>query len=159
MSPGHFTLGFFAVVLLTYAKSQFTEYWVPIEFSFFLIFLIIRSSEIPRALIMTFILSLSLDLIFQTEQTKGLGAIGQLFMVFLIIHARRRLLPNYSDFVLVWAFAIFYLGNYYIYKWLAGSFDIHVRTYPFVTVLFFAAFHMVIFGLILVVAARFTRGN
>ena len=159
MNPGHFGLGFMAVVLLTYAKSQFTEYWVPIEFSFFLIFLIIRSSEVPRALLMTFILSISLDLIFQTEQVKGLGAIGQLLMVYLIIHAKQRLLPNYSDLVLTVSFAIFYIGNYYIYRLLAGSFDIYARPYPLVSVLFFALFHMAIFGAILVVLVRFQRGK
>lgn len=159
MSVGRFFLGFIIVVLLSYAKSQVTEYWVPVEFSFFLIFLIVRSSEVPRALVMTFVLSMSLDLIFQTSQTKGLSAMGQLMMVFFVIHARHHVIPNFCDLFLTAAFAIFYLGNYYIDSWLAGALGVYARSYPPMTVLFFTAFHTVIFGLILVVLARLQRGK
>ena len=158
MSWNKFLLGFLMVVLLTYAKSRLTRYWVPIEFSFFLIFLVIRSSGIKRALIMTFTLSLGLDLILQTAQVKGLTGLGQLFLVYLVINLKRFILPVYEDLFLIVSFAIFYIANYYISWSLSELLGVYFQTIRPINLIFFALFHTVMFGLVLVVLIRFRRG-
>jgi len=148
MKWSRFFLGVVAVVLLSYGKSQITQYWVPMEFSFFLIFFVVRVSSMQRALLMTFLLSVGLDIIFQIGQIKGLSAMGQLGMVFLLIEARRYVIPNYSDLFLVGSFSLFYLGNYYISSWISSALSVTFQEIPFINLLFFALFHTVIFGLL-----------
>ena len=154
MTWGKFLLGFLLVVLLSFARSQLTPYWVPIDFSIFLIFVIIRSSDIRRALILTFILSLSLDIIFQAGQTKGLAGMGQLVIVYVIISLRRYIIPAFEDLFLVGSFAFFYLANYYIHHWLSNLFSVTHHSVSLVNLIFFTMFHTVLFGLLLIALIR-----
>ena len=157
MSWTKFLMWFLVVVLATYAKSQLTLYWVPIEFSFFLIFFILRSSGINRTLIMTLILSLGLDFIFQTGQIKGLGAMGQLIMVYALVKIRVMVIPSYTDLIFTGCFALFYVGNYYMTRWLSSLFGVYFQSTQLVNVFFFAVVHMMIFGVMLVIALRFRK--
>ncbi len=157
MSWSRFFAGFLLVVLLSYARSQLTGY--PIEFSFLLIFLILRSSRIPLILVQTFVLSLGLDLIFQTGHFKGLAGMGQLFMVFSIIKLRRYVIPIYEDYFLVGTFAFFYIANYYINGWLSRLLGGYYEVIGTAHLIFFAVLHAVVFGLLLVLLTRFRRGK
>lgn len=148
MKWSSFLIGVLIIVLLSYGKSQITQYWVPLEFSFFLIFLVIRTSSMRRALIMTCLLSVGLDIIFQIGQIKGLTAMGQLVMVFLLIEARRYVIPSSSDFFLVGSFALFYMGNYYIAVWLSNLLGVVFQQIPFINLLFFSLVHTVIYGVV-----------
>ncbi len=159
MTWSKFSLGFLAIVLLSFGKSQITEYWVPIEFSFFLIFLIIRNSSMQRALLMTFVLSVGLDIIFQIGHVKGLSAMGQLVMVFFLIEARRYVIPAHTDLFLVGCFSLFYLGNYYITGWISGILGIQFQEVPLVNLLFFSLFHTVLFGVLTLAILRIKRGR
>lgn len=155
MSWGKFILGFILVVAATYGKSQITDYWVPIEFSFFLIFFIIRSTKDVRCLVMTFILSLSLDLLLQIGQIKGLGAMGQLLLVYIILKLKRSVVPNFQDFFLLGFFAIFYICNYIINMGLSSLLGNYYPAVSFVQLLFLALFHTGFFGILLLISNRF----
>jgi hypothetical protein len=157
MSWTNYFIWFLVVVLATYAKSQITLYWVPIEFSFFLIFFVLRQSSMNRALMMVMILSLGLDIIFQTGQIKGLSAMGQLVMAYALVKIRDTVIPSYSDLIFTGAFAIFYIGNYYITMLLSGLFGVYHKNTPPVNVIFFAFVHMMIFGVMLVIALKFRK--
>ncbi len=157
MSWSRFFACFLLIVLLSYARSQLTSY--PIEFSFFLIFLILRSSSIPLILVQTFVLSLGLDLIFQTGHFKGLAGMGQLFLVFSIIKIRRYVIPLYEDFFLIGAFGLFYVANYYINGWLSRFLGGYYEVIGTAHLIFFAALHSVFFGLLLILLTRFKSGK
>lgn len=160
MSWPKFFGGFILVVAATYGKSQVTDYWVPIEFSFFLIFFIIRSTKDVRCLAMTFILSLSLDLLLQIGQIKGLGAVGQLLLVYLILKLKRSVVPNFQDFFLLGIFAIFYITNYIISMGLSSLLGNYYPEVSFVQLLFLALFHTGFFGILLLISRRFApRGE
>ena len=159
MSWNRFLLGFLLVVLCSYGKSQVTNYWVPIEFSFFLIFMVVRSCRPIPALIYTFLLSLGLDMILQTGQIKGLGAMIQLLLVYGILHLKRNVVPAFQDLFLMGFFAIFYVTNYYINLGLCGMLDVYFPQVNLVQLLFMAFFHTGFFGLLLMIHVRFSRGN
>jgi len=154
-----FALGFLIIALLHYAKSRLLNYWIPIEFSFFLIFFIIRSSGTSRALIMTFLLSLGLDILFQSAQVKGLEAMGQTALVFAIMNIKKNVAPFYEDFILIAFFALFCLANYYIGLGLSALFGVYYQSLTVPKLLFFTLVHTILFSLALMVAIRFRRNE
>ncbi len=156
MSWNRFALGFLLVTLLTYAKSQITNYWVPIEFSYFLIFFILRGSSETRALIFTFLLSLGLDVILQVGLIKGVSAASQLFLIYLIMKLKRNVVPAFHDFFLLTFFAIFYVVNYYLCIGLSQMLGSPFQ-YPQINLIqlaFLAFFHTAFFGLLLLIDIR-----
>ena len=159
MKWNSFSIGFLLVILCSFAKAQVTDYWVPIEFSFFLIFFIIRSSSVVRALTLTLILSLGLDLILQAGQIKGLAAMGQLVLIYVIAILRRHVNPLYEDLFLLGFFAIFYVTHYYINVVLSRIFGVHYQGVPFTTLIFLSLFHTALFSLMLFINVRFRRGT
>ncbi len=159
MSWSKFALGALIVILLYYAKSRLINYWTPIEFSYFLIFFIIRASSLNRALIMTFVLSLGLDLIFQSGQIKGLAAMSQLALVFLIMSVKKYLVPFYEDFFLIVFFALFCVADYCIGLGLSALFGVYYQTINAPKLLFVTLIHTIIFSLALLIAIRFRRNE
>ncbi len=159
MKWGSFFIGFLVVILLYFAKSQITNYWVPIEFSFFLIFFIIRSSNVGRALAQTLVLSLCMDLIFHTGQVKGLSCMGQLVLVYAVFHLKRHVTPFFEDIFLIGFFAFFYLANYYISLGLSGLFRVYYQTITPTNLLFLTLFHTTLYSLMVFVYLRFNRGS
>lgn len=156
MSWNRFALGFLLVTLLTYAKSQVTNYWVPIEFSYFLTFFILRNSSETRALIFTFLLSLGLDVILQVGLIKGISAASQLLLIYFIMKLKRNVVPAFHDFFLLTFFAIFYVVNYYLCIGLSQMLGSPFQ-YPqinLIQLLFLAFFHTAFFGLLLLIAIR-----
>ena len=159
MSWGKYLAGYFLVVSLFFAKSQLIRYWVPIEFSFFLIFFIIKSSGAARALFMVFLLSLGLDMIFQTGQVKGMAAMGQLPLVYLVIKLKKNVVPAYEDLSLSIFFVIFYVSNYYIHMGLAAMFGVYFEPLTTPKLLFMALFHTAVFATLLLILVKLPRGN
>ena len=157
MSWNRFLAGSLAVILLFFAKAQLIRYWVPIEFSYFLIFFVLRSSGMVRALFFTFILSLSLDLLLQTGQIKGLGAMSQLALVYLVMNLKRHVVPAYEDLFLLGFFAFFYLTNYYMRWILSNLLGVYFPSIPFSILAFLTLFHTSLFGLLLLITLRFRR--
>ena len=157
MSWNKFLAGYALVVLLTFSKSRLIDYWVPIEFSIYLVFFVIRSSETVRALTLTFLCSISLDFIFQAYQVKGLACMGQLLLVYAVCFLKRHVIPQFEDLFLLAFFAIFYLGNYYITLGLGSLLGLHVQRVLPVNSLFHALFHTAIFGLLLLAVNKFRR--
>lgn len=162
MSWNRFVMGFLLVTLLTYAKSQITTYWVPIEFSYFLIFFILRSCSERRALVFTFLLSLGLDLVLQVGLIKGISAASQLLLIYLIMKLKQNVVPAFHDFFLLTFFAIFYVVNYYLCIGLSQVLGSPFQ-YPqtnLIQLLFLAFFHTAFFGLLLLIDIRRTaRGQ
>lgn len=162
MSWNRFALGFLLVTLLTYAKNQVTSYWVPIEFSYFLLFFVLRSCSERRALVFTFMLSLGLDVILQVGLIKGIACASQLFLVYLIMKFKQSVVPVYHDLFLLTFFAIFYVVNYYLTIGLSQALGSQFQ-YPhvnFLQLMFLAFFHTAFFGLLLLIDMRRTaRGN
>lgn len=159
MKWGIFAICSLVVVLLYFTKSQITSYWVPIEFSFFLIFFIIRSSNLTRALIQTLLLSLGLDLIFHTGQVKGLSCMGQLVLVYIVFNLKRHVTPFFEDIFLLGFFAFFYLANYFISLGLSRLFRVYFQTIAPTNLLFLALFHTTLYSLMVFIYLRFRRGN
>ncbi|CAM2066269.1 hypothetical protein SCOR_12885 [Sulfidibacter corallicola] len=151
--------GFLLVILLTFAKSKITRYGVPIEFSIFLIFFVIRSTDTVRAILMTFILSLGLDLILQTGQVKGLATMTQMLLVYVIMLLKKHVIPNYEDLFLLGLFALFYVAEYYLRLGLGKLLNTYISTISPTILVFHALFHTAIFGLLLVINLRFSRGD
>jgi len=159
MSWSKFGVGFLMVVIATFAKAQITNYWVPIEFSIFLIFFIIRSSNVTRALLMTFVLTLGMDFIFQAGQVKGLETMGQLVLVFFVVNLKKHVIPQFEDVFLMGFFAVFFIANYYITLVLSKLLGVYVETVAPMLILFFALFHTAFFGLLLAIGHKFGRGR
>ena len=160
MSFGRFALGFLLVTLLSYGKSQITDYWVPIEFSFFLIFFIIRSSSERRALVFTFLLSLGLDMVLQVGMIKGIPCAVQLVLVYTLMKFMRRLVPNFHEMFLLVFFSVFYIANYYMCMGLSHALGHQIFPYPEVglgKLIFLAFFHTGFFGLLLLLDLRFSK--
>lgn len=144
MSFNRFAAAFVAVTLLSYGKSQITDYWVPIEFSFFLIFFVIRSCSERLALVYTFFVSLGLDMILQVGLIKGIPCVAQLLLVYLIMKLKRHVVPNFQDSFLLLFFGIFYIANYFLCRAFSFSLGREVFPYPEVSIwqlLFLAFFH------------------
>lgn len=159
MSWTKFGLGFLAVGLLTYAKTRLVDYWVPIEFGHFLIFFVLRSSQIRRALCMTFLVSVGLDFLVQAAHVKGLQVMGQLLLVYLGFNLKKHVIPQYEDVFLLLYFAIFYVGDYYIHWGLSSLLGLPFsRVNPSVFI-FTALFHTAFFGLLILITAKLKRGG
>ena len=124
---------------------------------FFLIFLIVRDSSAPRALTLTLILSLSLDIIFQTGRIKGLACMGQLGLVYLVTVFRKQVNPLYEDLFLLIFFALFYIVNYYFYAGLSILFGVYFDPVHPANLLFRSLFHTALFSLLLFLQLRFER--
>jgi hypothetical protein len=159
MSLTKFVLGFFLVVFLSFAKSELVDYWVPIEFSHFLIFFIIRSSTMVRALVLTFILSVGADILLQAHVIKGFAAISHLLLVYIVMHLKEHVVPAFEDLFLLGFFAIFYFVNYYIQLGLGELLGVAVQSISFPRLLFHTVFHMAAFGVLLNISNRLTRGT
>lgn len=159
MSWSKFGLGFLLVVFVTFAKTRLVSYWVPIEFSIFLIFFFVRKSSMSRALVMTFVLSLGMDFIFQTGQIKGIQTMAQLLLVFGLGTLKKHVVPQLEDVFLMGFFAIFFVGNHYLTVALSKMLGVYVETVAPVLVLFFALFHTALFGFLLAITHRFQRSE
>jgi len=159
VSWGKYFAGYFLVVSLFFAKSQITRYWVPIEFSFFLMFFVIKYSQPVRALFMVFFLSLGLDLIFQTGQVKGMAAMGLLPLVYLILKLKKNVMPVYEDLSLCIFFVIFYVSNYYIHMGLSAMFGVYFEAISIPKLLFMALFHTAALATLFLISAKLSRGD
>lgn len=159
MNWSKFFFGFMLVILVTFAKSRLIDYWVPIEFSIFLIFFIIRSSPVGQALVMTFILTLGLDFIFQAGQVKGIQTMAQLLLVYAIVNLKKHVIPQFEDVFLMGFFAIFFIGNHYITLGLSKLLGVYVETVAPVLIIFFALFHTALFGLLLAAGHKLNRSK
>ena len=159
MSWGKYLVGYFLVVSLFFAKSQLIRYWVPIEFSYFLMFFIIRSTGPARSLFMIFMLSLGLDLIFQTGQVKGMAAMSQLPLFYLIMKLKQNVVPAYEDLSLAIFFVLFYVSNYYSHMGLAAMFGVYFEPLTTSKLLFMALFHTAAFAFLLLILTKLPRGK
>lgn len=159
MSLTKFALGFFFVVFLAFAKSELVDYWVPIQFAHFLIFFIIRSSKMVRALVLTFVLSIGLDILLQAHVVKGFAALSHLLLVYIVMHLKEHVVPAFEDLFLLGFFAIFYFVNYYVQVGLGELLGVSVQSISFPVLLFLTFFHMAAFGVLLNISNRLTRGN
>lgn len=159
MSLTKFGIGFFLVVFISFAKSELFNYWVPIQFSHFLIFFIIRSSKMVRALVLTFVLSVGLDILLQAHVVKGFAALSHLLLVYIVMHLKQHVVPAFEDLFLLGFFAIFYFVNYYTQMGLGSMLGVDVQTISFPVLLFLTFFHMATFGVLLNISNRLTRGT
>ncbi|CAM2006864.1 hypothetical protein [Acanthopleuribacter pedis] len=155
MKWSHFWSGFLLVVLLTFAKSQITHFNVPLEFSYFLVFFIIRSSDTVRALLMTFTLSLGLDFIVQVGQVKGLACMSQLLLVYIVMLLKKHVIPNFEDLFLLGLFALFYLADFYLRLLIGVALNSPVPGVSPTVLVFHALVHTALFGAMQVLYLRF----
>lgn len=155
MKWSHFWGGFLLVTLLTFAKSKITQFNVPIEFSYFLIFFIIRSSDAVRVLLMTFLLSLGLDFIVQVGEVKGLTCMSQLLLVYIVMLLKKHVIPNFEDLFLLGLFTLFYIADYYLRLFIGAVLNSPVAAVSLTVLVFHALVHTALFGGMQVVYLRF----
>ncbi len=159
MKWSKFFLGFLVVLLISYTKPRAWEQWGVIDVSLVMLFLIVRSSELSRALFMTFLLSFGVDLMLQTAQVKGLTAMSQLLLVFVIIKLKHTVIPLYEDLFLLLFFALFYIGNHLLTMLLTSVFNLYYPPLSLPRLFFLSLFHTTILAVAFFVTLRFSRSE
>jgi len=159
MKWSKFILGFLVVLLISYTKPRSWEQWGVIDVSMILIFLIVRSSDLSRALLMTFLLSFGVDLMLQTAQVKGLAAMSQLLLVFVIIKLKDTVIPLYEDLFLLFFFALFYISNHLLTLLISSAFDLYYPPLSFSRLVFLALFHTTILAVAFFLTLKFSRSE
>ena len=156
MKISTFLGAFLGVGLLQFFQTRY-NFTIQIDFSLLLIMLLIRDNETIRAMLLTFTLSVGLDVIFQTEGIKGLHALAQLPLVFLGCHLKKWVIPGFFDHLLVAYFALFYLLNYYGIGAISLGLGLEFEADPFLRVFYGACFHTLIFGVLLTIMIRIRK--
>lgn len=159
MKWNNFLFSLLAVIVLTFIKAQYLAHWWPIDLATILIFFIIRSGNMTWALIQVFILSLAMDFIFQTAHINGASAMGQLLMVYGIIHLKRYIAPTFEDFFLFIFLMLFYIGNHYLSLGLSRMFGAPHVAFSAGNLFLYASLHAVLFVFILLIVKRLQRGD
>jgi len=156
MSATRFAVLFTVLMVLTALQDRFLPAHLQVEFSLILIFLVIRSTPVHRALIMTFIASLAVDLVTQAALIKGLHCLGQLPLVYLIMNLRRIVVPRFSELFLMALFTLFYLLNYYIFVSLCALFGLACQQLEAPVLVYRMLIHTMLFGGALLLNLRLT---
>ncbi|MCB1050583.1 MAG: hypothetical protein KDC71_08270 [Acidobacteria bacterium] len=151
-----FALCFFAIAMLHLAQTSWLGQ-LYIDFSLIVIMLIIRSSSSTRTVLMTFIMSLGLDLIFQSNQIKGIHTMVQMLLGFAGCQIKHFVIPSFSDLILFVFFVVFYLMNYYMYGLLSELFGMPFEPISFMRVLYQDLWHTLVFGGTLYLILRYGK--
>lgn len=159
MSWNKFGFGFLVVALLTSATFMLKQHGSGYQFSYFLIFLILQESKLGRAMLLIVLLSLGLDILFQGSHIKGLAAMSTLFLIFGIMKLKRFVVSAYHDLFLVCFFAFFYIAQYYMNRSMCHMFGVHTVSIGLPRLLILDVLHTGIFGLLLTVQAKLSRGK
>lgn len=153
MKISTFLIAFIIVGLLQFFQARYA-FPFQIDFSVLLIMFFIRDNATIRAMYLTFVLSVGLDLIFQTEGIKGLHALAQLPLVFFGCHLKKWVIPRFLDHLLVGYFALFYLLNYYGIGAISLGLGLEFEAVPILRVLYGACLHTLLFGVLLTILIR-----
>lgn len=157
MSTRWLLLWYAVVVFVTFLQNEILDQPNFLEPSLILIVIMARTTAVRRALIATFIISVSLDLLFSVSQVKGLAAMVQLLLVYGLSLFQKHIVPRYWDvFVLVY-FAIFYLLNYYGSWGLSELLGLRFDALLVTELVYRAVIHTLIFGAVLLMLLRFSK--
>lgn len=165
MPWSRFSLGFIVVILLSFLHLQFLDKWGGFEITYFMIFFILRAPDdgnrrVPirvLVLIQVFLLSFGADLVLQAAHVKGLAAMSQLTIVYVIMELKRSIVPRYEDLFLLGFFAVFYVADYVINFGLSKAFGLYHAAVPIQRLLFLTLTHTTVMALLLLASIRYTK--
>ncbi len=148
---------FVIVIAITFVQHKFTAGNHFLEPSLILLVLIARTSPVTQAIFWTIAISVSLDLVFAAGQVKGLGAMVQMALVYIMAHFKKHIIPSHWDLFVLFFFALFYLLNYYGTWGLSELLGLSFDTMSWVELVYRAVIHTLMFGAVLLMVLRFSK--
>ena len=158
MSFGKFSLLFFLVALLDLGEARLLGFQIQLEFSYFLIFFLIRTCSPARALALSFLLSLGLDLLLQAAQVKGIEAMSVLLLVYGVMQVKKQVIPQYENLFSIVFFFLFYIANQYLTLSINRLFSLAYPMLSLKVILAGALIHTSLFALLVAMIRRW-RGS
>lgn len=145
------------VFILHFAQASLFQGKIPIDCSLILALMVLRQTPLPRSLAYSFLLSLALDLVFLTQQVKGLNCMAILPLVYLGGQIRHLVIPAYAELAMFLYFILFFFLHYAVKAGLCALLGLPFQTIPFRNLLYWDLWHTLILGALLALTLRYGK--